>query len=163
MRNLEALKCPPLGWMMLEHHGKGKWEHMDSVPGSKAFGKDILRPSILFPAGTKAEMEGGAGEAWPGLVREQAGERLPQVADGLGLGLVFTGGPALGGVRCAEAVSQGLGFAETERQRKLGVTWLDSPGNESWGLSGSWLDEPHHPKDTESRSQASPHLHHTHS
>ena len=49
--------------MMLEHHGKGKWVHMNSVPGSKAFGKDILRLSILFPAGTKAEMEGGAGEA----------------------------------------------------------------------------------------------------
>lgn len=63
LRNLEALKCPPLGWMMLECHGKGKWVHMNSVLGSKAFGKDILRPSILLPAGNKAEMEGGAGEA----------------------------------------------------------------------------------------------------
>lgn len=50
-----------------------------------------------------------------GLVREQAGKGLPQVADGFGLGLVFTWGPALGSIRCAEAVSQGLGFAETER------------------------------------------------
>lgn len=50
------------------------------------------------------------------LVREQAGKRLPQVADGFGLGLVFTWGPTLGGVGCAEAVGQGLRFAETERQ-----------------------------------------------
>lgn len=49
------------------------------------------------------------------LVREEAGEGLPQVADGLGLGLVLTRGPALGGVRGAEAVGQGLGFAARER------------------------------------------------
>ena len=59
---------------------------------------------------------------WTPLVREQAGERLPQVADGFGLGLVFTRGPTLGSVGCTEAVSQGLGFAETERQGSLGVT-----------------------------------------
>lgn len=59
---------------------------------------------------------------WTPLVREQAGEGLPQVADGLGLGLVFTRGPALGSVGRAEAVSQGLRFAETERQGSLGVT-----------------------------------------
>lgn len=50
------------------------------------------------------------------LVREQAGKRLPQVADGFSLGLVFTWGPTLGGVGCAEAVGQGLRFAVTERQ-----------------------------------------------
>lgn len=97
------------------------------VPGSKAFRKYFLRPSILFPSGTKAEMEDGAGEvgrvtehslpSLAALVREQAGERLPQVADGFSLGLVFAWGPTLGGVRCAEAVSQGLGFVE------MGVGW----------------------------------------
>lgn len=33
-----------------------------SVPGSKAFREYILRPSILFPSGTKAEKEGETGE-----------------------------------------------------------------------------------------------------
>lgn len=56
------------------------------------------------------------------LVREQAGKRLPQVADGFGLGLILTWGPTLGGVGRAEAVGQGLGFAETERKGGLGVT-----------------------------------------
>lgn len=69
------------------------------------------------------------------LVREQAGKRLPQVADGFGLGLVFTWGPALGGVRCAEAVGQGLGFAETERRGGWGQQGLDCGGRESQRLA----------------------------
>lgn len=66
------------------------------------------------------------------LVGKQAGKGLPQVADGFGLGLVFTWGPALGGVGGAEAVRQGLGFAETERQGGLGAT---GPGTQSRGLA----------------------------
>lgn len=52
-----------------------------------------------------------------GLVGEQAGEGLPQVADGFGFGLILTWGPALGCVGRAEAVCQGLGFVE------MGVGW----------------------------------------
>lgn len=68
------------------------------------------------------------------LVREQAGKGLPQVADGFGLGLVLTWGPTLGGIGCAEAVGQGLGFAETER--KGGWGW-QGQGHESQGLA--WI------------------------
>lgn len=115
--------------MTLQRHGKGRWEHAEILsPWVRGIREYFRRPSILFPSGTKAEKDHEAeGERArtlchpsPGrLVREQAGKGLPQVADGLGLGLIFTCGPTLGGVGCAEAVSQGLGFAETKRQEGL--------------------------------------------
>lgn len=60
-------------WRLSEaHHSVGRhWNvlmkgcgntHRYSVPGSKAFRKYILRPSILFPSGTKAEKEDQAGQ-----------------------------------------------------------------------------------------------------
>lgn len=95
------------------------------------------------PVRNKAEKDDEAGwrgacRAWPsargtGLVGEQAGEGLPQVADGFGLGLILTRGPALGRVGRAEAVCQGLGFAETERQGTWRVTRPGTRGNESRG------------------------------
>lgn len=144
LRNLEALKGPPLSRTMLECHGEGKWGHVSILSsGSKAFRRCVLRPSILFPSGTRPRRtmrqdgEGLAERGPPprgtGLVGEQAGEGLPQVADGFGLGLILTRGPALGRVGRAEAVCQGLGFAETERQGTWRVTRPGTRGNESRG------------------------------
>lgn len=88
------------------------------------------------PVRNKAEKDdeaGRRGARGTGLVGEQAGEGLPQVADGFGLGLILTRGPTLGRVGRAEAVRQGLGFAETERQGTWRVTRPGSRGNESRG------------------------------
>lgn len=64
-----------------------------------------------FPSGTKAEKEGtrrgsshwvflpSCPPAWiERLVGEEAGEGLPQVADCLSLGLIFTWGSSMGGI-----------------------------------------------------------------
>lgn len=98
-----------------------------SVPGSKAFSKCVLSPhsgTSRLGSRTRQERTGAPEPCGPpliptpdlgGLVREQAGEGFSQVADSLGLGLVFTGSPALRGVGGTEAVGQGLRFAETQR------------------------------------------------
>lgn len=67
----------------------------------------------VFPPGTEAEKEGAReslqSSSLPALllssprrrrrlVGEEAGKGLPQVADGLSLGLVFTRGPSVGGI-----------------------------------------------------------------
>lgn len=65
----------------------------------------------MFPPGTEAEKEGARerlkSSSRPSflpsspsrrLVGEEAGKGLPQVADGLSLGLVFTWGPSMGGI-----------------------------------------------------------------
>lgn len=52
------------------------------VPGSKAFRKYFLRPSILFPSGTKAEMEDGAGEV--GRVTEHSLPSLGSISQRTG-------------------------------------------------------------------------------
>lgn len=70
------------------------------------------RLGSVFPPGTEAEKE-GVRESLQSLslpvlllssprrrrlVREEAGKGLPQVADGLSLGLVFTRGSSMGGI-----------------------------------------------------------------
>lgn len=49
------------------------------------------------------------------LVREQAGKRLPQVSNGLGLGFVLIA-RAEGVTEGIKGIGQGLGFAEKETQ-----------------------------------------------
>lgn len=49
------------------------------------------------------------------LVREQAGKRLPQVSDGLGLGFVLIAGTE-GLAKGIKGIGQGLGFTEKETQ-----------------------------------------------
>lgn len=49
------------------------------------------------------------------LVREQAGKRLPQVSNGLGLGFVLIAGTE-GITKGIEGIGQGLGFTEIDTQ-----------------------------------------------
>lgn len=122
MRNLKALKGPVSAgqsWNVME---KGRGQYRYSVPGSEALESIFSGPPFWSPQKPRLrrkrrwERESGKHPlpGWTPLVREQAGKRLPQVADGFGLGLVFAWSSTLGSVRCAEAVSQGLGFAETK-------------------------------------------------
>ena len=115
-------------------------EKRDLGDPGEGFSRDEL-PKVRIRFRAQTGVAQGFGGSQGGVsVGEEAGERLPQVADGLGLGLVFTGGPTLGGVRRAEAVSQGLGFAETERQGGWGRPgWTPQEVSPGACLEASWV------------------------